>query len=339
MKTEPFISVVIPARNEETNIGFCLESLVAQKGIKFEIIVVDDGSTDQTAKIARQYTGVTVIPARPLPRGWVGKSNALCTGVAIARGRWYLFTDADTQHLPGSLSASFAEANAHNVIMLSYSPAQKTGAWWDKLIQPLIFAELNKAFDYSEVSDPQSTIAAANGQYILFEKGAYNNIGGHAAVHNSILEDVQIAGLAKRIGRIRFRYAPDAVTCRMYQSFSQLTEGWTKNLALLFPDCAFLAFGRTLEFLLIVAGPLISVGLILQGFLISGLALVGLTTWSVISFAGRVLRGGFGPSSLVSVLGLPIYASLLVRSIYRRRVGRVDWKGRTYPSIKESSEP
>jgi glycosyltransferase involved in cell wall biosynthesis len=335
MKPQPVVSVIIPARNEESNIESCLKSVLGQQGIEFEVIVVDDASTDRTAEIAKKHNGVRVISARPLENGWTGKSNAICTGVSVARGQWYLFTDADTEHQPGSLRGSLAEAQARRAILLSYSPKQITGGWWDKLVQPLIFADLNKRFDYKSVSDPKSSVAAANGQYMLFERVAYQRIGGHAAVRGSLLEDVDLALLAKQSGRIWFRYAPDAVTCRMYRSFAGLREGWTKNLAILFPNCRILAVQRSLEFLLLTTGPIASVDLIIRGNIASGVALLALAVCTLINFAKRLRQGGFGWSSTISVLGLPIYVYLLVRSLRKKKVGGISWKGRTYSPSRQ----
>ncbi|MGA8538038.1 MAG: glycosyltransferase, partial [Terriglobales bacterium] len=99
----PDVSVIIPARNEEANIADCLESLTSQTGVAFEIIVVDDGSTDRTREIARSFAGVRVISPEPPLHGWTGKNNALVAGIKNARADWLLFTDADTVHAPGSL--------------------------------------------------------------------------------------------------------------------------------------------------------------------------------------------------------------------------------------------
>src|SRR3974390_180100 len=197
----PQVSVIVPARNEEASLGACLESLAAQTGVSFEMIVIDDHSTDRTRAIASSFPGVRVIEAGPLPDGWTGKNNAVATGATQARGEWLLFTDADTVHLPGSLARSLAEAQNLGAAMLSYSPGQIVGGFWEKAVMPVIVAELASRYRPSEVSDPQSPTAAANGQYILITRKAYDAVGGHAAVAQSLLEDVDLARAVKQSGR------------------------------------------------------------------------------------------------------------------------------------------
>src|SRR5579863_6065340 len=238
----PVVSVIIPARNEEACLGGCLESLVAQTGVAFEIVVVDDHSTDRTREIATSFPNVRVTEAGPLPGGWTGKNNAVTTGARQARGQWLLFTDADTIHLPGSLARALAEAEQNGTEMLSYSPEQIAASFWEMAVLPVVFAELARQYPPSKVSDPNSALAAANGQYILIRRDAYYAVGGHAAIAADILEDVALARAVKTSGRkIRFRYAADAVRTRMYRNYAQLRDGWTKNLALLFPNPGLLA--------------------------------------------------------------------------------------------------
>src|SRR5579863_4353525 len=238
----PQVSVIIPARNEEANLGTCLESLMDQDQLSFEIIVVNDHSTDRTKEIAQSFPGVQVIDADPLPEGWTGKNNAVATGARAARTNWFLFTDADTIHLPGSLPRALREARENGADLLSYSPEQIAVTFWEKAVLPVVFAELAREYPPSKVSDPKSPEAAANGQYILVKRDAYEAVGGHAAVASAILEDVALARAIKASGcKIRFRYAADAVRTRMYRNFHQLREGWTKNLALLFPRPGWLA--------------------------------------------------------------------------------------------------
>jgi glycosyltransferase involved in cell wall biosynthesis len=242
------VSVIVPARNEEDCLGACLGSLLAQTGVPLEIIVVDDGSSDRTRAIAEAF-GVTVISPGPLPPGWCGKSNAAWAGAGIARGAWLLFTDADTVHQPGSLARSVAEAQEHGAALLSYSPEQEVHGLAQRALMPLVFAELARTYQPKEVSDPGSSVAAANGQYLLIAREAYDAIGGHAAVGRDLLEDVALARAVKRSGRkLRFRFGGDAVRTHMYRTWPQMREGWTKNLALLFPAPGRLAATRLLEF-------------------------------------------------------------------------------------------
>src|SRR5260370_38796334 len=219
----PTVSAIIPARNEEACLRACLDSLVAQTGIAFEVIVVDDHSTDRTREIALSFPGVRVIDASPLPQGWTGKNNAVTCGARAANGEWLLFTDADTVHLPGSLARSLDEAKRHGAALLSYSPEQIVTSVWEKAVMPVIFAELASRYSPSLVSDPNSAVAAANGQYILITREAYDAVGGHAAIAGSLLGDVALAPAVKGSGRkILFRYGGVAVRWRTYPTLFQL---------------------------------------------------------------------------------------------------------------------
>src|SRR5215469_3040611 len=329
--TKPQVSVIVPARNEEASLGACLESLVSQSGVDFEIIVVNDHSTDRTGEIAASFPKVRVIEASPLPQGWTGKNNAVACGAREARGQWLLFTDADTVHLPGSLARAFAEANEHQAEMLSYSPEQIAVTFWEMAILPVVFAELARQYPPSKVSDPASPIAAANGQFILIRRETYDAIGGHTAVASDILEDVALAQRAKAAGRkIRFRYAADAVRTRMYRNFAQLREGWTKNLTLLFPRPAWVA----VKILLPWGIPWLTLMLSFVGFP----ELMHRWWWSVIFVMGavrntmRLQRANFDLAMefLGASFGMPMFAYLLLRSKRMHRKGTVGWKGRSY---------
>ncbi len=245
----------MPARNEEDCLGAGLESLLAQAGVELEVIVVDDGSTDRTRAIAESFSGVRVISPGALAEGCSGKCNAVQAGANIARGDWFLFTDADTVHLPGSLARALAEAREHHADLLSYSPCQEVHGVIQRALMTIIFAELATTYRPQDVSDPNSPAAAANGQYLLITREAYRAVGGHAAIARTLLEDVALAAAVKRSGRrLFFRYGGDMVRTRMYRSIGALWEGWTKNLALLFPQTLRLAARRGIEFLSAFAG-------------------------------------------------------------------------------------
>jgi len=316
----------------------CLESLVAQQGIAFEIIVVDDHSTDRTCQIAASFPRVKVIDAGPLPPGWTGKANAVACGERKACGAWLLFTDADTVHKPGSLARAMQEAQNLGVDLLSYSPEQEVHSFVERSVMPVIFAELARRYKPAEVSDPNSDAAAANGQYILISRDAYDSIGGHATVAGSLLEDVELARTVKRSGRkIFFRFAADQVRTRMYRSTTQLIEGWTKNLVLLFPHPIRLACLRAAEFTTIWITGLLALAFLWRGQF-SPAALAGaLCATLKIFFWRRILRAHFSWSSnILAIFGLPLFSYLLLRSVIQYGRGHIAWKGRNYPGATAS---
>jgi glycosyltransferase involved in cell wall biosynthesis len=342
------LSVIIPARNEEDCLGTCLQSLVVQQeegwklGDDWEIVVVDDASTDGTRAIAAGFPGVTVMDAPKLEKDWTGKNNACWAGSHKARGRWLLFTDADTQHEPGHIRLALVEAERHGAGMLSYSPRQVVRGLAQRALMPLVFSDLAVTYTPAKVNDPARHVAAANGQFLLVGREAYDRIGGHAAVRGAILEDVELASLVKRrkLG-LRFRYAPEAVSARMYRNFGALVEGWTKNLALLFGNAPVLAAMRLLQLGVLVGVPALigffagemerpgtRGGVLGPPMAIAALSLVWVR--SVWGFYSRVARSNFAFRDYVwAPLGVPLYAWLLWRSWFRVRVLRqVVWKGR-----------
>lgn len=341
------LSVIIPARNEEANLGDCLDSLISQSesfftlGQDWEILVVDDGSTDGTAEIARGKEGVTLLEADPLQDGWTGKSNAIWTAAKKARGRWLLFTDADTLHEPGNLRRAMHEALKYKAGLLSFSPKQLTSGLTQRSLMPLIFCELAISYPPAKVSDPADKLAAANGQFLLFSREAYRKVGGHAAVSERILEDVELAVLAKRRGvGLRFRYAEDALSTRMYRTTEQMDEGWSKNLALLFGNCRSLAAWRVLDIFLLFGLPVLAyhywslpiAPLVMVPWLTAGVLILLLWLRNLVRFYGRVRKSNFPwIDCLITPLGLPRFVFLLLRSWWLHEVKKqVPWKGRSY---------
>jgi glycosyltransferase involved in cell wall biosynthesis len=288
----------------------------------------------------RVRPSVTLIPAGSLPDGWTGKNNAMSAGTKIAKGKWLLFTDADTVHKPGSLARTVAEAEQHGVALLSYSPEQEVRGFWEKAVMPVIFAELAATYPPKKVNDPASPIAAANGQYLMISREAYDAVGGHTKIAGDLLEDVAMARLVKSSGRkIFFRYGGDAVRTRMYRSWSQMKEGWTKNLALLFPSPWFLAIRRWGEFVSVLTVFLLGIELELLRALggtqlrggSSGILLVAVIFLGLIWI--RIRHAHFPVlSTLLAFIGLPLFAFLLIRSANARRRG-VMWKDRRYASL------
>jgi glycosyltransferase involved in cell wall biosynthesis len=360
------LSVIIPARNEDDCLGDCLWSLVRQQepgwelswqgadggqdsddgaGGAWEIIVVNDSSTDGTRQVAESFTGVTVMDAPKLQKGWTGKANAAWAGAQVARGEWLLFTDADTVHEPGHLQLAVVEAERHGVGMLSYSARQIVQGMAQRAVMPMIFADLAATYPPARVNDPKTRAAAANGQFLLVRREAYEKIGGHKAVQGAVLEDVELAALAKRRGvGLRLRYAPEAVATRMYRSFGAMWEGWTKNLALLFGNAPALAGMRVLQLGVLVGIPALMAllgwgmngqhGFALRaGVLGAPMAIAALgVVWlrALWGFYSRVAKSNFPfRDCVLAPLGIPLYAAMLWRSWFLHNVlRRVVWKGR-----------
>jgi len=343
---EGAVSVIIPARNEELNIERVVRSVAPQRHVR-EIVVVDDASTDRTPEILaglrREIPLLRTIRLERLPEGWTGKTHAAAAGAETATGEWLLFTDADTEHLPGSLAAMLQRARDEKADLLSLSPGQQTVTWWEKSIIPYVFVQLAKIFPFEEVSDPASPRVAANGQYLLVRRSVYNEAGGFAAVRGEILDDVALARRVKqRGGRLVFLPGADWVRTRMYTNFRDMWQGWSKNLYLLYgrelwPVAKALSAALLLDVLL----PL---GFVAFAILI---ALADVTGWmflaALLCFGGAVLRQWnyersllrLGFDSRLDIYQLPgagLFVLLVLNSVRTCRLaGGVRWKGRSYP--------
>ena len=332
--TEVTVQVIIPARNEEDCIERCLQSLAGQQGIGFEIIVVDDGSTDHTRAIAESVPGVRVISGCEPRPGISGKCNALIQATESATAEWLLFTDADTWHYPGSLAAAVKEAEDRGVDLLSYSPEQETGSWYERTLMPVIYAELTRTYQTEQINDPADPTVAANGQHILVRRSVYEELGGHTAVADKLLEDVELARLFKVSDhKVWFRFGEGRVRTRMYRSFAAMWEGWTKNLVILFKHPLRLAALRVLEFLAIVVSTVAWLTLEAKGNRIFAFNAFALALIFYLLFLIRIRRAHFSwNANLLAFFGLPFFSSLLIRSWLHSRVrGAVTWKGRIYP--------
>src|SRR5580700_7596055 len=231
------VSAIIPARNEEASIARAVESVAAQPEIG-EVIVVDDQSTDGTgailAELASRIPKLKILNTGDvLPPGWAGKNYAFSIGAAAAaaRGDWLLFTDADTYHLHGSTRRALCDAAEHDAVLVSYSPEQEMGSFWERALIPFVYCRLANKFSFARVNDPARPDAAANGQFLLLLREVYEKLGGHTAIAGQILEDVALARRVKGAGYGIYFTAPiGTVRTRMYRSFGAMWQGWTKNL-------------------------------------------------------------------------------------------------------------
>ena len=331
------VSAIVPARNEEATIADAIESLAAQPEIK-EIIVVNDQSTDGTAaeleRLSARYAQLCVLQTNELPSGWVGKNYAVSLGAAQATGDWLLFTDADGVHLPGSLSRALADAAATGAGLVSYSPEQEMHTWWERTLIPFVYTRLAQKFSYDAVNDPNSLAAAANGQYLLIRREDYARIGGHAAVAGEVLEDVALARIAKQAGiRLHFASGFGIMRVRMYRTFGAMWQGWSKNLYPLMGGNS-RAVGRELRGV-VPWIPLLLLLLTPLHLILGALGLV-LLAGRHAAYAATLRRNRFPAAhALYYMPAVALYAAVLLISEWRYARGKVSWKGREYPVIRE----
>jgi cellulose synthase/poly-beta-1,6-N-acetylglucosamine synthase-like glycosyltransferase len=334
------VSAIVPARDEEAVIAACVESLAVQKEIA-EVLVIDDQSSDRTAEIvgslSTQYPNVRLLAATVLPPGWVGKNNAVWLGARESRSEWLLFTDADAVHSQDSSTKALSIAAENGAALVSFSPEQVMETWYEKALIPYVFSRLSSRFRFADVNDPRKSAAAANGQFILIRRDAYEAVGGHASIAGDLLEDVALAARVKGAGyRIWFGSGKGIVRVRMYRSFAAMWEGWKKNLYSLMGGNAKAVeaeVARALLPILLVLLATVSVGGITESILLAatvlGMGLLGI----LIAYDAELESSGFSWRLLAyGIPGRILFAGLLWASYWSHRRGQLKWKGRAYPA-------
>ena len=345
----PFVSVIVPARNEALNIETCLRSLTTSTYPDFEIIVVDDRSRDRTAELARgvpqgNARGSTVLSGHQRPAGWFGKPWACAQGAREAQGDLLLFTDADTIHAPDLLGRAVAGLERENAGALTVLGSQLMETFWERLIQPQVFALLFMRFpNPGRARLPNEwRQAIANGQFLLFRREVYEDLGGHEVVAGEVVEDLRFAQELVRAGhRLSVRNAEGSLSTRMYRSLGDLVEGWSKNLwtaaqqsAPVWARGLVVPAALVVNTILWIVPPLVLVGVLGSGAFgpaqadvfawASGATALGFLFWTPLT-----ARLGTSPSyGLLYPLGMAVVLFIMARSWLRGT--RITWKGRTY---------
>ena len=239
----PFVSVIIPAKNEENNIRACVESLLDQNYTHYEIIVINDNSSDRTEVIcqslgAEKLEGDSIrntdnrlayLNAPPCPEGWTGKNHAIAQAIPFARGEWFLFTDADTQHESSGISASMCHALKHEILLLTLLPRCLSYTFFEDMIQPTAMGFMGLWFPIHKVNDPDHPAFFANGQYLMMQRTLYEKLGGHSAVREAFLEDFAFMKKAKTVGaKSECALGIHVYGTRMYDSLQSLWRGWRR---------------------------------------------------------------------------------------------------------------
>jgi glycosyltransferase involved in cell wall biosynthesis len=327
------VTAIVPVRNEEAVIAACVESLAWQPEIA-EILVVNDESSDRTAEIVRglmtKIPRLKLLEIRGVPAGWVGKNYAASVGASHATGAWLLFTDADAEQQKGAVQRALELAQETGASLVSFSPEQLTHRWYEKALIPFVYCRLAKYFSFDAVNDPASDAAAANGQFLMVRRDAYEAIGGHASVAGEVLEDVALARRVKSAGfRLWFGSGAGIVRVRMYRSFAAMWQGWKKNLYLLIGGSPVAVFREMADVL-----PWIPFLVILMGLKIPLAAFLGvwLLIFRQIRYGSDLRRNHF-PFSLILyyVPAVLLYTCVLWASYRSHMKGKVEWKGREVP--------
>ena len=335
----PSVSIVVPARNEERNLPKLLRSLIALDYPVYEVIVVDDASTDATPAIADRYAADTEGLVRVLhltgpEPGWTGKTWACWQGGLAASGDWLLFTDADTEHEYGSLRAAVWAAHEAGVAALSLFPRQQCASFWERLLLPFAYQQYFVGVRPACLSRTHGP-ALANGQYFLIQREAYASCGGHAAVAGSIIDDVALAGALKRAGhRLLACHGEELVRVRMYSGLGALAAGFQKN-AFQFLRAQGAAGALVVASTACNAGILGALAWAIYARAPLGLGAAGLAYGSQVALlmpwerAFGVRRG----YALLAPLAALTFTLIALASMLRVLTGgRVSWKGRRYPA-------
>lgn len=344
----PKVSVCIPARNEETNIRRCVEAVLRQDYPNFEVIVLDDRSTDATLtllkEIASRDSRLIPISGSDLPEGWAGKPHALYQASAAATGQWLCFVDADTFLEPNALSAVYAKAIETQADLFTIMTRQILGSFWERTVMPLVMTALSVGFSPRKVNDPSRRDAVANGQFIFIKRSVYDLIGGHEKIKAQIVEDKALSENVKWNGhRLVVADGMQMVSTRMYTSLATMWEGWTKNIYLGLREHPYLlllgAFGATLALiaaLFLPVWPLLGLAWYLNdgGWPALVVIVEALLVWAYLVYIRSVVASEMSISrwyAFTTPLGAGVFAAMMLTSAWKVISGQgVTWRGRRY---------
>jgi len=336
----PLVSVCVPARNEERDIEACLVSLLGQDYPEYEVVVVDDNSTDRTwaiiQRLAANEPRLVPVRGRALPAGWYGKPFALHQAVERARGDLLVFTDADPVFQPCALTSAVYTLQARKVDLLSLMPAAVFGSFWERAVQPVIFGFIAAKTRFKKVnSEAHPGEAMGFGAFIMIRREIYRRIGGHERLRQAILEDIGLARLAKSEGaRLLVADAKPLFSIRMYHSLGEIWNGWRKNV--------FLAFRRSILRTLYYAGALVC--FLFTPYLVAAYHWAAGSPWAWQALAwgglGLVWAAGAGLcrelrlsawNQFLFPLGAWVAAGVMLNSmLHILTTGGSKWRGRTY---------
>ena len=343
----PLVSAIVPARDERHNIERCARSLLASSYVPLEVIVVDDHSSDGTGDLARAIARhdprLRVLPAPPLPEGWFGKPWACAKGAEVARGAILCFVDADTMHAPDLVPRAVNAMRARGLGMLSVIGRQELGSFWERVVQPHVFAVIALRYGGTEPVNRSRRAAdkIANGQCIFVTRAAYDSVGGHAVVRDKVAEDLALAQCLFAAGvETALVLGPEQLVTRMYTSLAELVRGWGKNVFAGGREAMPLGMAGRLIFPLLLPlpalatlAPLAGLGLAQAGVgpswlsLASAIAIAASIIWWLVVYRWMQAPLAY---ALLFPLGAAVFLHIIIQAT--RRGSRVAWKEREYVS-------
>ena len=336
----PRVSVVIPARDEADGIERAIRSHLAQEYPNLHVVVVDDRSRDGTgeivAAIAREEPRVAVVDGAEPPEGWLGKPHALWQGARRADGDLILFADGDVRYHPKALIEAVGVMEARGLDLVAFFPRLEGRGFWENVLLPYLADAVFLGFGFlAQVR--RCPIAMGSGAGNLVRRRAYDAVGGHSALRDSVVDDVRLAFAVKRAGfRVAAFRAEDRVSVRMYRGFRGVWDGFTKNVAWVYSGLG----GAVLLGLSVF---LLSVSIAPAAVLVLAAAGVDVPAGDVrlaaLLFAASVLlRAALasrlrGPvwSALAHPIMTAVWAGLMGRSLFQRFIRRrLTWRGREF---------
>jgi chlorobactene glucosyltransferase len=349
----PKVSVILPARNEERYISRCLDSLLSQDYSNFEIIAINDSSTDGTGEIIKQYASkdprIVYVDAPPKPEGWAGKNWACHEGYLRANGELLLFTDADTVHSYNVMSLAVGQVVSQGLDALTAVPRLICNDFWTKITLPALMTFLHTRFSPLRVNDPDTKTGYFFGSFFIIGKSTYEAVGTHEGVRTELVEDGALGGKVKegkfKMKMVRGEQHIEAVWARdlhtlwhglrrlmipiYYQNRTGAYLMTTAVFFILFAPFAFLPY-------LLVAG--------FAGNLSSSiLVAIELSTIALMIMANAVQcsKGAFeSPAYAIAapLSGAIVSFGFLSAIFDAKKKGAVSWRGRQY-TVSEDQHP
>ena len=335
----PFVSVCVPARDEERGVRACLKSLLEQDYPEFEVIVVNDHSTDHTGELIHELAGknsrLILLDGEDLPKGWLGKPFALHQAFQKAKGEILLFTDADPVFEPNALRTAVFTMQERKLDALTLMPKAEFGSFWERAVQPTIFGFIGSLTRFGKVNSQDQKSAMGFGAFLMFKRSAYEAIGGHEGGKADVLEDVLIAKRLKKAGfKLLVADAKCLFSIRMYYGLREIWIGWRKNMFMAMKRSVFRTFYYIFMVLVFVLTPYMIFGwnvVVGSGLLWIGISLFGVTMVSAATIKTCDELGLARINACLFPIGAVVMAAIMINSMIQVLVfSRTEWRGRVY---------